>query len=220
MKHKHILVLGASGATGQLLVQMATDRGHHVTALVRSMENLKDRDGLAVVRGDVLDVNALEPVVQGKDAVLSCLGIRRKTASNPWSTLLSQTDFSQVSARRIVSAMQKHGVTRLIAMSAAGAGDSIHKVDAVSRFLFRNSKLAIRLQDSGRMEDVYAASALDTLVVRPARLVDSDPSDKARNIERCSAASKISRSDVAQWMLDALERPEPFNIPAEMIAWG
>ncbi len=116
--------------------------------------------------------------------------------------------------------MKTHGVGRLIAISAAGAGDSREKVDAMSRFLFRISKLAITLRDSANMEASYSQSGLDSLAVRPARLTDGPPSGRARIVERCNGFSKISRSDVAAWMLDALERPEPFDPRSEMIAQG
>lgn len=114
--------------------------------------------------------------------------------------------------------MNKHDVSRLIAMSAAGVGDSLASVDAITRFLFRISKLSITLADSEKMEDIFANSGLDSLVVRPAQLVDGDPTGKANIVARCGISSKISRSDVAGWMLDALERPEPFAHRAEMVA--
>jgi putative NADH-flavin reductase len=219
MKHQNVLVLGASGATGRWVVQMAAERGHHITALVRSKENIEKRDGLEIIQGDVMDAATLERVMEGKDAVLSCLGIGRKSASNPWSPLTSPTDFSATSAQSIVTAMKKHGVGRLIAISAAGAGDSREKVDSITRLLFRTSNLAITLRDSENMEEVYRNSGLDSLAVRPARLVNGEPTNRARIVERCGISSKIARSDVAGWMLDALERAEPFKSRSEMIAW-
>ena len=116
--------------------------------------------------------------------------------------------------------MKQTGVSRLIAISAGGAGDSLSSVDPITRFLFRISKLSTTLADSGKMEEVFEASGLDSLVVRPVRLVDGPPSGKAAIVARCGLSSKIKRSDVAEYMLDALERPEPFAHRAEMIAGG
>ena len=172
MKYNSILVLGGSGETGKWVLQLAIERGHRLTALVRSKENIDQRDGLELVQGDVLDAAALERVVEGKSAVISCLGIRRKTASNPWSPLLSAVDFTERSAQNIAKAMKKHDVSRLIAISAAGAGDSHDHVGAIVGLMIRNSNLAITLRDSSRMEEIYEKSGLDSMVVRPARLVD------------------------------------------------
>lgn len=74
-----ILILGATGATGSLLVKDLLDRGEKVTAVVRSKEKLHELlndKNLAIVEAAVLDLDdeALATLVQGCDAVASCLG--------------------------------------------------------------------------------------------------------------------------------------------------
>ena len=75
-----ILVAGATGATGRLLVQLLLDRGHHVKAIVRSPEKLltfvKDQDRLSVIRASLLDLSDAELAEHagGCDAAASCLG--------------------------------------------------------------------------------------------------------------------------------------------------
>jgi nucleoside-diphosphate-sugar epimerase len=75
-----ILVVGATGATGRLLVEQLLDRGHNVKAIVRSPDKLsailKNRDRLSVIRAGVLDLSDPEMalLVNGCDAVASCLG--------------------------------------------------------------------------------------------------------------------------------------------------
>jgi len=75
----NILIVGASGATGRLLVKDLLQRGEKVTAVVRSTEKLSDlldNKNLTIVEAAVLDLNdkALATLVQGCDAVASCLG--------------------------------------------------------------------------------------------------------------------------------------------------
>lgn len=75
-----ILVVGASGATGRLLVEQLLGRGHDVKAIVRSPDKLpevvKQHNRLAVIRASVLDLSDAEMArhVGGCDAVASCLG--------------------------------------------------------------------------------------------------------------------------------------------------
>lgn len=45
-----LFVLGATGGTGNELVEAALRRGHQVTAFVRSPMKLEPRDGLVIVR--------------------------------------------------------------------------------------------------------------------------------------------------------------------------
>ncbi|WP_203532645.1 NAD(P)-dependent oxidoreductase [Draconibacterium halophilum] len=74
-----ILVVGASGATGRLLVKDLLNRGEKVTAIVRSTEKLTEllnNKNLTVVTASVLELSdeELTKHVQGCDAVASCLG--------------------------------------------------------------------------------------------------------------------------------------------------
>ena len=74
------LVVGASGATGRLLVEQLLNRGQNVKAIVRSPDRLpeafKNHDSLSVVRASFLDLSDAEMAehVDGCDAVASCLG--------------------------------------------------------------------------------------------------------------------------------------------------
>lgn len=75
-----VLVVGASGATGRLLVQQLLDRGQHVKAIVRSPEKLsealKQHDRLTLIPASILDLSDAEMAeqVKGCAAVASCLG--------------------------------------------------------------------------------------------------------------------------------------------------
>src|SRR4051794_34954366 len=75
--HMKIAVFGATGATGQQVVQQALEQGHSVTALARTPERLAiTHSSLRIVKGNVLDPAAVEQTIQGTGAVLSCLGRR------------------------------------------------------------------------------------------------------------------------------------------------
>ena len=75
-----ILVVGASGATGRLLVEHLLDRGQNVKVIVRSPDNLpeiiKNHDHLSIIRASILDLGDAEMAqhVNGCAAVASCLG--------------------------------------------------------------------------------------------------------------------------------------------------
>ncbi len=74
------LVVGATGATGKLLVQQLLSGGQTVRASVRSPEALPDavrnNENLVVIQASILDLSDSELAehVQGCDAVASCLG--------------------------------------------------------------------------------------------------------------------------------------------------
>ena len=74
------LVVGASGATGRLLVRQLLQRGLNVRVVVRSAdalpEDLRNHPNLSVNHASVLDLSDSEMtrLVEGCDAVASCLG--------------------------------------------------------------------------------------------------------------------------------------------------
>lgn len=74
------LVVGASGATGRLLVEQLLNRGQDVKAIVRSPDKLPEalsrHDRLSVIRASLLDLTDDEMTqhVKGCLAVASCMG--------------------------------------------------------------------------------------------------------------------------------------------------
>lgn len=77
---QHILVVGATGATGLLLTQLLLELGHRVTVVVRSPEKLDHlsecKDQLRIVEASVTDLSLQEAqqLLIGIDAIASCLG--------------------------------------------------------------------------------------------------------------------------------------------------
>lgn len=75
-----VLIAGASGATGRLLVGQLLERGHHVRAVVRSPDglpaSLRQHGNLTVIRAGILELGDAELArhVDGCRAIASCLG--------------------------------------------------------------------------------------------------------------------------------------------------
>ena len=75
-----VLVVGATGATGRLLVEQLLDQGETVRAIARSTRSLPERltndDRLIISEASLLDMTdeEMEAQVRGCHAVASCLG--------------------------------------------------------------------------------------------------------------------------------------------------
>src|SRR5947207_13941007 len=79
-----LFLIGATGRTGREIVQQALERGHHVTAFVRSPENIAlKNERLVVLKGNAMDENELFDAMQSHDAVLSTLGPREVFKRSP-----------------------------------------------------------------------------------------------------------------------------------------
>ena len=121
-----LLILGAFGRVGRWATTIAT-AGHSVSVVLRPASQFDSVDGAVVSRGDLTDPDFLESVVAGHDAVVSCVGLRRKSLS-PFAKLLSPPDLTTRLASTLARAMDNQHVRRLIVLSAGGVGDSFPRL--------------------------------------------------------------------------------------------
>lgn len=102
----NLLVLGATGQTGQHFVRLALAEGHTVRALARTPAKLTTtHDALEVVQGSITEPLDLDRLLDGADAVVAMLGDRRTQ-----ETRQVNTEF----VRRLVPAMRRLGVRRFL----------------------------------------------------------------------------------------------------------
>ena len=189
-----IAILGGTGGIGGHVLSWALEAGHPVRALARSP--LAPAPGLAVIRGDALDADAVTEVIDGADAVVSALGPRGAKAPGLLAGAAANT----------VAAMQKTGARRLVCVSAAGAyitGDP-HMNWLVKAILPR--VLARQFADTRQMEDVIRAADLDWTLVRASRLTNGPGTGRYRVSPDYppSGGWKISRADVAHFIAAVL----------------
>ena len=195
-KTSKILVLGATGGTGRLIVDQGVARGDDVAVLVRSVEKAKDLKGAKILVGDARDEAALRQAVEGRDAVVSALG----TPASPFKevTLLS------TATRALVKAMKAENVSRLVAITGIGAGDSAGH----GGFLFDKLIFPLLLRnvyaDKDRQEAIVKNSGLAWTLVRPSVLNNKPGRGTIKAIEDLSDfhGGSISREDVAKFVLD------------------
>jgi uncharacterized protein YbjT (DUF2867 family) len=204
-----LLILGASGGVGNWLTRLAAQAGHDVTAMVRPGSPFDPPAGVRVIRGQVLDPDALVAALHGQSAVASCVGLRR-TSKLPWAPLLSPPDLTANVAQLLSAAMPQAGIRRIVAISAGGVAESITKLTTPVRWMVSAGNVGTAYRDLAEMERILASGRLDWLAVRPVTLVDGPPTGRVGKVERYGLFSIIRRADVAAWMLGALARPTPY----------
>jgi putative NADH-flavin reductase len=193
-----ILVIGATGRTGQELVTQALGQGHVVTAFARNPADVTRQDPhLKVVPGNVLDDASVESAVCGQDAVLSALGAR----THGRTTVLSE------GTKNVIRAMEQRGVRRFVCESSLGVGDSAGQLGRLFDWLVLPLWLRHVYRDKEVQERAIKESALDWIIVRPALLTTGPHTGVYRvglTYDRSSIVPRISRADVADFMLKQL----------------
>ena len=194
-----ILVIGATGPTGQQIVEQGLAQGHEITALVRNPDKLEmQNNSLRLMKGDILDSGSLATAVQQQQAVISSLGTKK-------ISLEPVTLFSE-GTKNLLQAMEMYSVKRLICITGIGAGDS----KGHGGFLYDKLILPLVLKriydDKDRQEAEIRRSNLNWTIVRPGLLTDEPATGKYRVLTDLTGvtAGKISRADVAAFVLQQL----------------
>jgi putative NADH-flavin reductase len=196
---KRLLVLGASGGTGQQVVAQALDQGHEVTAFVRDPEKLRTRhERLHVTVGDMIEgTGPLEQAMKGQDAVISALGRGQ---------VLKSDHLIQRSVPRMLAAMESARVARLIFTSAIGVGNAFSEAPLFSKFVIRVILRHI-YADKLMGEALIEKSDRDWTIVQPAGLTNGPLTQRYRAGDHLTHRSfaTVSRADLAHFLLSQLD---------------
>ena len=184
-----LIVYGATGKTGQHVWRNALDQGNHVTAFARSPRKIERSVGLRVTQGDVMDATSVADAVAGHDTVIVALGSK---------SLRDRTTLA-IGTRNVVDGMTRHGVERLVVLSAAGVGESWGQVPLLARVLFSTLLRNIHA-DHTAQEALVRASSIDWTIVRAAILHD-DPASKNVTATNTGKMGRIARADLAAFLV-------------------
>lgn len=247
-----ILLLGATGRTGLEVLKESLTRNHKVTALARSPERLEasippdhpNRSNLTIIAGSPLrkaDVStALATSPTSVDAVITTLNPRRASDS-PFAAVNPNDSPPRMMADSMAAVLEaleddskargnsnsnnKKATTKIVALSALGAGSSAPHTHCLLRLLFRQSNMRFTYEDHDAVEEELvrqqqqqgasgagAGRPVPYVLVRPTRLVEGGDEGGAARVfggdGTVGMMETISRGAVARFLVDAAERGE------------
>jgi uncharacterized protein YbjT (DUF2867 family) len=192
-----ILVFGGNRGTGLEIVRGLRARGEQVTVAVRPTSDTRAlRDlGVASVLADAFDPGQIQAAfaAQRYAAVVSTLG------GGP-ADKARRPDLE--GNRNAIEGARAAGVRRFVLISVIGAGDSRATAPAPSR-RFLETVMNLKSQ----AEDHLRASDLDHTIIRPGGLGDVKATGTAVLADDPRAFSYISRTDLADLVVQALGDP-------------
>jgi nucleoside-diphosphate-sugar epimerase len=183
-----ILVAGASGATGRLLVKQLLNRGLHVKVIVRSPdklpENIKNHDNLSVIHASILDLkdDKMSLCVNDSAAVVSCLGHELSLKGLFGQPRRLVTDATRCLCNAIRTTEPEKPV-KFILMNTAGNSnrDLEEKISFGQRIVIGLLRLLLpphadneKAADYLRTEIGQLNNAIEWVAVRPDTLIDDD----------------------------------------------
>jgi uncharacterized protein YbjT (DUF2867 family) len=194
-----IVIFGANGPTGRQLTGQAVAAGHDVVAVTRRPDAFPlQHDLLTLAGADVHDGEAVNRVVAGADAVLSTLGV-------PFSRKPITVYGDGI--RTITTAMARHGVKRIVAVSSSGTEPHHH---ADGGFLMNRIMQPLVVATIGKttyadmrvMEQHLRDGDLEWTIVRPSGLFDAPAVTAYSVYENQAPGIFTSRADLAACLLE------------------
>ncbi|ORY46937.1 hypothetical protein BCR33DRAFT_736433 [Rhizoclosmatium globosum] len=192
-----IVVFGGSGehTTGSQFVRHALAEGHEVTVLVRSRSRftVAEQDRLTIELGDATSAEDVERVLSRDTQVVVCsLG----------ANSLQFTDVCSVATGHIVAGMKsKCPTARLLAVTSLGVGDSFRDIGFWYGLVIWIMLGKVLVDKNTQEQIIFMQSGwLDWVIARPAGLGKGDLT-KVYNVSRYSTGGRISRNDVAHFLL-------------------
>lgn len=199
-----ILVAGATGRTGRIIIRKLIRQGYTPHALVRDPTAAQVLLGDHVIyhQGDVREPDSFFQAMRGIHAAISAIGTQIPVGKN----CPKRVDYEGVA--NLVDAACYHQVERFILISSIAVTQPEHPLNCFGKLLTWKLKGEEHLRESG----------LDYVIVRPGGLKDTPGGmrklvfDKGDHI-----MGTISRADVAETCLYALQYPQSLCTTFEVI---
>ena len=194
-----VVVAGATGGTGRLVVKHLKAEGYEVRAMVRSLEKGRQVFGedVTLVRADVTEPSTLPPLLSGADFVISAIGVSGRGEASP-------KDVDYGGSIALIDACKSAGINKFIMVTSGGVTWWTHPVNWFSGGVLKWKRKA---------EQYLRVSGLTHVIVRPNGGLTDKPGNSNKIIftQNDGLPSSIAREDVAIVCVKALLYKEANN---------
>ena len=194
-----VLVAGASGKTGRLVVEQLLARGQSVKALVRREEAATELAALGaetVVADLTGDVSG---TLSGCDAAVFAAGAGM--SGDPEAV-------DNRGAVKLLEAAEAQGVTRFVMVSSLGTGYAERMPEMLKPYL----------QAKHKAEQALGASTLSYTIVKPGGLTDAAGTGNVTLAPVLNQSGRIPRADVAAVVVEVLLADLALNTSLEVVS--
>jgi uncharacterized protein YbjT (DUF2867 family) len=203
----NVLIVGANGTTGNILVEkLGKSREHKAVAMVRKEEQKAKMEQLGADELVIADLEKdIEHAVKGMDAVIFAAGAGSKTGPDKTYAV------DQEGAKQLVNQAEKHGVKRFVMLSSIGAGNP----DATS-----DQNMKVYLEAKGSADEYLQKSSLSYVIVRPGPLSNDAENGQIEAKEKIEDMKdrSIPRADVANVLTESLTNEHVTNKTFEILS--
>ncbi len=204
-----LLLLGATGRTGKLVLDKALEKGYEVNCLARNSERIEQQTGLSIFEGHPHSETDLKKALSDCDAVINVLNISR-TSDFPWAKLRTPKNYLSDVMSILVPIVEASNIKRLSVCSAWGTAETKNDIPKWFKWLINNSNIGVTYKDHERQEKIITTSNLDWTIVCPVGLSNSKREETIKESigNKPKPSILISRNTVADYLVDSLKRDD------------
>ncbi|MEC0792140.1 NAD(P)-dependent oxidoreductase [Bacillus licheniformis] len=199
-------IIGASGKAGSMILKEASERGHEVTAIVRSASKMAN-SGAAVIEKDIFNLTAAD--IKGLDVVVNAFGAAP-----------GQEHLHVEAGRKLIELFKQVPETRLIVVGGAG---SLYVDEEKTTQLYDTPEFPIEYLPTAKnqgqnLQDLKEADGLKWTFISPAAFFNPEgkrtgsyQKGQENLIVNTAGESYISYADYAIAVVDEAEKGEHVN---------
>ena len=199
-------IIGASGKAGSMILKEASERGHEVTAIVRSASKMANSDA-AVIEKDIFNLTAAD--IKGLDVVVNAFGAAP-----------GQEHLHVEAGRKLIELFKQAPETRLIVVGGAGSlyVDKEKTTQLYDTPEFPKEYLPTAKNQGQNLQDLKEAEGLKWTFISPAAFFNPEgkrtgsyQKGQENLIVNTAGESYISYADYAIAVVDEAEKGEHVN---------
>lgn len=211
---KTVVVAGATGRAGRLIVDELLNRGYKVRALVIPPFDPPRPPGfpaadIEFVEADLTSVPVLEKAVKSAQYLISAIGSKK-----PFSKA-ENDKIDNMGNQNLARAAKAQKLTHIVVISSIGTGDSRNTIS----LLYRLSMNPV-LRAKEKSEAFIRSCGIAYTIIRPGGYTDNDLPDEIAFGEGGKVTGRVKRSQIARVCVDALEKPVMKNRTFEVVNRG
>lgn len=190
-----VLVIGAAGEVGRLVVEKLQQTDYTPVAMVRSKDQKEtfEKKGIAAVMGDL--EKDFESAYADVDAVIFVAGSGKDTGAE-MTIIIDQEGAIKATDRAVHFGLQRFVMLSSMAADRPEAGDR-----SIKHYLFAKH----------RADEYLKKSGVPYTIIRPGPLTNEEGRGRVFLSEHVNGGESISREDVAEVLVKALEHPKAEN---------
>jgi putative NADH-flavin reductase len=198
----HVILYGATGKAGSIILKELVDRGHTVTAVARTPAKVRKLQNVDVIQGDLSDPAKIAGIVKGADAVISAYG----PPPDKTTEIIGATDC-------LVQGIERAGGARLIVVGGAGSlfvapGVTLRESGHVPKEWIPIADAHIQVLKNLRQSGINWTYFSPAAFFEPGERTGKFRLGKDDLIADAQGNSRISFEDYAIALADELENPQ------------